>query len=80
MDPNISNYFEDMPENKNQQFNGFKMFSPYCLAYTMGTNLTPTGLTPTYFSPPAFFMNSFTQNMLSFQKYLNNPDAQDNNN
>jgi hypothetical protein len=25
-------------------------------------------------------MNSFTQNMLSFQKYLNNPDGQDNNN
>ncbi len=52
------------------------MYSPYCLAYTMGSNLTPTGLTPTYFSPPAFFvnsMNSFTQNMLSFQKYLNNP-------
>lgn len=45
----------------------------------MGSNLTPTGLTPTYFSPPAFFMNSFTQNMLSFQKYLNNPDGQENN-
>lgn len=51
------------------------MYSPYCLAYSMGNNLTPTGLTPTYFSPPAFFMNSFTQNMLSFQKYLNNPEA-----
>ena len=49
------------------------MYSPYCLAYSMGSNLTPTGLTPKYFSPPAFFVSGFTQNMMNFTKYLNNP-------
>lgn len=57
------------------------MYSPYCLAYSINhNNLTPTGLTPSIFSPSAFFMNSFTDNMLSFQKYLNNPEAHESNN